>query len=118
MTVLTRQHDALYTQLLQISRQASAVQAYEMAYHTLFAAMHRAVQLDEVALLEEVIQEADAQHQQLNSAHPEHPLSSRSAAQCGHECSYSLLKREIITNIQLLETKELLPDGNTEGRAS
>jgi hypothetical protein len=109
MRALSQQHDALYEQLMAISHQACNMDAYELAYHTLYAAMCRAEQLDNVPLLEEVLQEADLQHQQVDSIHPEHRFSSVSAAQWGHESLYDSLEREITTNIQMLETRELLP---------
>jgi hypothetical protein len=117
LTTPFRSHHGLFTQLMRISRQACSAQAYEVAYHALFAAMHCAVQLNDVALLEEVLQEADCEHQQLDTAHPEHLLSSASAATCGHESRYSVLEGEITINIQLLETKGLFAATTSQQRA-
>ncbi|MBV9229910.1 MAG: hypothetical protein JOZ18_11395 [Chloroflexi bacterium] len=98
------QHDALYEQLMSISHQAYLDQAYEVAYHTLCAAMYRARDLNNVHHLREVLQEADTQKRTLDRAHPEHPLSSSSASSRRHDSVYGSLQRHASTLIRLLET--------------
>ena len=110
MTSSAHQQDEWYQQLPTLSRQAYAEQAFEMAYHTLAAAMYRAKDLGDVSLLRELLQEVERQKKQLDSTYPAHSLSSSSAHTRGHESVYTGLQRQISTQIQFYETQGMLQE--------
>ncbi len=71
--------DEMYDQLLAISREAFREGSFEVAFHALCAAMHRAKDLKSVPFLRELLQEAEQQMQLIDTRYPDHPLSSSSA---------------------------------------
>ena len=105
-----QQRDEVYEQLLFISRQAFAESTFEIAYHTLCAAMWRASDLDELPLLRALLQEAERQGKYIDNTYPAHRLSSSSARSRGHESVYSALQREIGAHIRVHESQGLLEE--------
>jgi hypothetical protein len=77
------ERDSTYARLLEISTAACAEQHYELAYHALAAAFHRAVALGAVELLEQVSQVATAQQEQVHLPPSTVPLASALAVADG-----------------------------------
>jgi hypothetical protein len=110
MESLAQYHDEMYEHLLAISRRALSEASFEVAYHSLTAAMHCAKDLKNVTFLREVLLEAEKQKKVLDTTYPEHSLSSTTAASRHHEGVYSSLQRQIGTALQFLEMPSLLQD--------
>jgi hypothetical protein len=102
--------DEMYEQLLAISRKAFCEGSFEVAFHALSAAMHRAKDLKSLQFLRELFQEAEQQMQLINTGYPEHPLSSSSAASRKHESIYRSLQLQISTQLRFLEMQGVLQD--------
>ena len=106
MTASGELRGEMYVQLLAISRKASSESAFEVAYHSLAAAMHRAKDLKNVRFLRELLQEAEQQKKLIDTGYPDHPLSSSSARRRSHESIYSSLLLQISTQLRLCEMQD------------
>lgn len=71
--------DATYTRLLEINGEAFGAQEYELAYHALAAAFHRAFALGDEELLVQVSQTASEQSERLTLPPSTVPLASELA---------------------------------------
>src|SRR3712207_5973483 len=80
-----------YEALMVMSEQAFADRQYEVAYHTLSAAMHCAEALGDERRLRTVEQTARMQRDWINSYDPAHRLSRQSAAARGGRSIYDSL---------------------------
>jgi hypothetical protein len=105
MASSTPHQDEMYEQLLTISRQAFSETSFEVAYHALAAAMHRAKDLNNVRFLRELLQEAEQQKKLIDTRYPDHSLSSSSARSRGHESIYNSLQRQIGAHILMSESQ-------------
>lgn len=110
MAASARQRDEMYEQLLAISVRACSECSFEVAYHALAAAMHRAKDLIDVQFLRELLQEAERQKQLIDTRYPDHPLSASSARSRGHESIYASLLRQISTQLKFHETQNWFQD--------
>ena len=108
MEAAEQPQDEMYAQLLTISRQACSETSFEVAYHALAAAMHRAKDLKNMRFLRELLQEAEQQMKLIDRDYPDRPLSSFSARSRQHESVYISLQRQISTLLLLDETQNRL----------
>jgi hypothetical protein len=114
MSQIPDQRDEFFDRLMSMSRQALADQEYEVAYHTLAAAMHHCLTLQQpLPLLREVLSEAAHEQKTLGTLAPEHAISSFTAHRHGHQSVYDALQNQLITRIRLLETKPLFGKGES-----
>jgi hypothetical protein len=102
--------DEMYEHLLAISREAFREGSFEVAFHALCAAMHRAKDKKNVPYLRELLQEAEQHMQLIDTGYPNHPLPSSSAASRKHESIYRSLQRQISANIRMYEVQGSLQD--------
>lgn len=116
MTTPTSQLDSLYEQLLRASRQAFTEQGYEVAYHALTAATHRARDIKSLPLLHELLQEAATQENELERLHPTHNISSSSASQRGNTSLYKSLTKQIETAVLNLNFQDDLDTLHEHGK--
>ncbi len=110
MTTSDQRQDEMYEQLLAISRKACSETSFEVAYHALAAAMHRAKDLKNVRFLRALLQEAEQQKRLIDRSYPDHLLSSASARSRSHESIYSSLERQISTQLRQGEMQHVLQD--------
>ena len=110
MPTSAQHRDEMYEQLLAISRKAFRETSFEVAFHALSAATHRAKDLKNVQFLRELLQEAEQQKKLIDTGYPGHPISSSSAASRQHESIYSSLQQQISTQIRFFEMTDLLQD--------
>ena len=101
MAASEQDQDEMYKRLLAISCQACSETCFEVVYHSLAAAMHRAEDLNNVRFLQELLQEAEQQMELIDTGYPEHSVSSSSARSRRHESIYRSLLRQISTLILL-----------------
>jgi hypothetical protein len=80
-----------YEQLMVITELAFADRHYEVAYHTLAAAMHCVEDLGDKQRLSMVEQTAHLQREWIDTYDPGHRLSSQSAARRGARSIYKVL---------------------------
>ena len=116
MTTPTNQSDSLYEQRFHASHQAFMQQGYEVAYHALTAAMHRARDINSLPLLHELLQEATTQENELERLHPTHILSSSSAHQRGNKSVYNSLTKQIETALLNLNFQDDLETLRKHGK--
>jgi hypothetical protein len=83
--------DEVFERLIALNRETFAAGLYETAYHTLAAALHRALFLESDALLDSVATLASAQLRHIDLFSPTHTLSSHSATDRGQRNSYGAL---------------------------
>jgi hypothetical protein len=83
----------LYHQSLDLNTQAFAGRCFEVAYHSLAAAMHCAEEMRDAGLLVEVRRFAEDQARWIDTNAPQHKLSSRSAKRHNHESIFATLAR-------------------------
>jgi hypothetical protein len=110
MTASGKPRDEIYDQLLAISRKAFREGSFEVAFHALSAAMHRAKDLKHVQFMRELLQEAEQQMRLIDTGYPEHPLSSSSATIRKHDSIYRSLLRQISTLLRLYDVQGLVQD--------
>ncbi len=97
-------NQAMYDQLMGINEQAFREGNFEAAYHTLAAALHCAIPLQEEALLTTLEQRAPEQQEWIDMHAAIHPLSSQSAALHGPRSIYASLVKQIQTR-QLIQRR-------------
>ena len=102
--------DEMYEHLLAISREAFREGSFEVAFHALCAAMHRAKDKKNVPYLRELLQEAEQQMRLIDTGYRDHPLSSASAGSRKHESIYRSLLRQISTLLRLHDVQDLLQE--------
>jgi hypothetical protein len=93
----SRSSQQIYDQLLDINKDAFEQGLYEVAYHTLAAALHCATQIRGQAPLIALEQRARQQKDWIDASAPEHPVSSQSASLHGHRSIYTSLLMQIQT---------------------
>jgi hypothetical protein len=88
----SRRSHKMYHQLMDINKEAFEQGHYEVAYHTLAAALHSGILLEEQGVLEEL-----EQGDWIDNYASGHHLSSQSASAQGHVGVYTSLLRQIQT---------------------
>ena len=114
MAASDQHQDDMYEQLLAISRKAFSEESFEVAFHSLAAAMHRAKDLKNVRFLRELLQEAEQQMRLIDTGYRDHPLSSASAGSRKHESIYRSLLRQISTLLRLHDVQDLLQESQKQ----
>jgi hypothetical protein len=86
-----------FATLMRVNERAFTAGQYEVAYHALMGALHAAQDRDEADQLETVAELARAQQQTIDSASPDHPISSLRAHEHGAVGVYALASRQAST---------------------
>jgi hypothetical protein len=86
----------LHDQLIEVSRKALELKQYEVAYHSLQAALHCALEIKDEQLLLCIQLEADRQRAFVDAVSPDHRLSSLKAAERGGNNLYGILAQQAI----------------------
>ena len=94
--------DALYGRLLALNQETFSAGLYEIAYHTLAGALHRAVNLQDDALLDAVAALATAQLWHIDLHAPTQALSSFVATSRGRRSAYAALAQLATTCARLI----------------
>ncbi len=87
----------MYSQLMDINKEAFEQGHYEVAYHALAAALHASLLLQRQEVLDELEERALQQRDWIDTHASEHRLSSQSASAQGHVGVYTSLLRQIQT---------------------
>ncbi len=93
----------LYQRLVQINQEAFAGEQYDVAYHSLMAALHCAQSLDDVQGLAEAERLANEELAWIDEHHPEYEHSTRSATVRGHASIFKNLSNQAKTRITMIE---------------
>jgi hypothetical protein len=83
--------EQLYNRLLIMHEEAVEASRPELGYHLLAAALHAAEELDSLERLAEIRHLAEDRQKKLDSARPEHRLSSGAARRRGNPAQYTAL---------------------------
>ena len=106
----SRSSHTMYDQLMQINQDAFEQGHYEVAYHTLAAALHCGLLLEEQGVLEALEQRALQQRDWIDTYASAHHLSSQSASAQGHSGVYTSLLRQIQARKLMRQTIPPHPD--------
>jgi len=82
----------LLDRLVSLSEEAAAGGQFEVAYHTLMAALHASEREGSTAGVDRVSRVAANQERAIEAVRPPHPLSQASASKRGTESVYSTLQ--------------------------
>ena len=91
---MTEERDTMYDRLMEMNDVAFTAGSYEVAFHSLTAAFHRAKELGSISLLLAVEQCASTQLHLIDTLHSTHVLSSSSARSRGHTSVYMTLIKQ------------------------
>jgi hypothetical protein len=104
MTHSIDQPDVFYTQLLSFAREAFEAEQYEVSYHILAALSHHAIGSTE--RLQEIQAEIAKQKQYIDRDRQEHPLSSKSANEHGHNNIFNSLDSQIRSHLLIAKSQK------------
>jgi hypothetical protein len=96
----------LYQRLMSINQEAFTLDQYDIAYHTLMAALHCAQTLKDIAGLVEVEHVAYKQLESIDAHHPEYEHSTQSASKHGHPGIYKNLIKQARTRVRMIQQEE------------
>jgi hypothetical protein len=100
----------LYQRLMSINQEAFAGGYYDIAYHTLAAALHCAQSLNDEKGLSGVERVAEEQLEWIDLHHPEYRYSTQSSSKRGHPNIYGNLIRQVKA-IVLINQREMKKQG-------
>ncbi len=93
----------LYRRLVEINQEAFADEQYDVAYHSLMAALHCVQTLGDVQGLGEVERLANEELTWIDAHHPEYEHSTSSASARGHSSIFKNLSNQAKTRITMIE---------------
>ncbi len=93
----------LYQRLIQINQEAFAGEEYDVAYHSLMAALYCVQRLNDRQGLGEVERRANEELTWIDAHHPEYEHSTQSASTRGHSSIYKNLSNQARTRILITE---------------
>ncbi len=105
----------LYDQLMTINEEAFAMHSFNVAYHTLDAALNCALQLDDEAAIQRVKDIAIAQLSWIDQNAPNYKHSTPSALVRGHESVFHTLALQAAMQVEMVEKRKkwFKPEGET-----
>lgn len=93
----------LYQRLMHINQEAFALEQYDVAYHTLMAALHCAQTLNDLAGLVEVERIASNQLEWIDAHHPEYEHPTQSASERKQPGIYQNLIQQAKTRVRMIQ---------------
>jgi hypothetical protein len=93
----------MYRDLMQMNRKCFEGREFDVAYHTLMAALHCAQEVKEIAYLQEIERTANEQLKYIDAHHPEYEHSSITAANRNHVSIFQTLARQANARIVIIQ---------------